>query len=38
MCHLQETTGTAFAIVLFIARISSGGLLMAIHELYPENG
>ena len=37
-CLLQETSGSAFAIIIFVARISSGGLVMAIQEFYPENG
>ncbi|CAH3042573.1 unnamed protein product [Porites lobata] len=34
----KETSGSAFAIIIFLGRISSGGLLMAIQEFYPENG
>ena len=37
-CLLQETSGSAFAIIIFLGRIFSGGLLMAIQEFYPENG
>ncbi|KAM7434174.1 Major facilitator superfamily domain-containing protein 12 [Porites harrisoni] len=34
----KETSGSAFAIIIFVARISSGCLVMAIQEFYPENG
>ena len=36
--HLQETSGSVFAIVVFIGRLSSGALFMTIQEFYPEDG
>lgn len=36
--HLQETSGSVFAIVVFIGRLSSRALFMTIQEFYPEDG
>ena len=36
--HLQETSGSVFAIVVFIGRLSSGALFITIQEFYPEDG
>ena len=32
----QETSGLVFSIITVIARISSGALIIAIQEFYPE--
>ncbi|XP_073242429.1 uncharacterized protein [Porites lutea] len=34
----KETSGSVFAIVVFIGRLSSGALFMTIQEFYPEDG
>ena len=34
---LQETSGSAFSIIVVIARLSSGALFMSIQEFYPED-